>query len=47
MLASSLAHDNLYSSEAVYGLGFALAVAAALARRGVGASLASGGGAAP
>ncbi len=32
MLANSLAHDILYSSEAVYGLGFALAVAAALAR---------------
>lgn len=33
MLANSLAHDILYSSEAMYGLGFALAVAAALARR--------------
>jgi O-antigen ligase len=32
MLANSLAHDILYSSEAVYGLGFALAVAAALSR---------------
>lgn len=34
MLANSLAHDILYSSEAMYGLGFALAVAAALARSG-------------
>jgi O-antigen ligase len=34
MLASSLAHDILYSSEAMYGLGFAVAVAAALARGG-------------
>ena len=34
MLANSLAHDILYSSEAMYGLGFALAVAAALARGG-------------
>ncbi len=33
MLANSLAHDILYSSEAVYGLGFALGTAAALARR--------------
>lgn len=32
MLLSSLTHDILYSSEAVYGLGFALALAAALAR---------------
>ena len=32
MLANSLAHDIFYSSEAVYGLGFALAVAAALSR---------------
>jgi O-antigen ligase len=30
--ANSLAHDLLYSSEATYGLGFALAVAVALAR---------------
>jgi hypothetical protein len=34
MLASSLAHDIFYSSEATYGLGFAIAVAAALARSG-------------
>ncbi len=34
MFANSLFHDILYSSEAVYGLGFALAVAAALARSG-------------
>jgi len=33
MAANSLAHDILYSSEAMYALGFALAVAAALARR--------------
>jgi O-antigen ligase len=32
MLANSLAHDILYSSEATFGLGFAVAVAAALAR---------------
>jgi len=34
MAANSLAHDILYSSEAMYALGFALAVAAALARPG-------------
>jgi len=33
MLANSLAHDILYSSEAMFALGFALAVGAALARR--------------
>ena len=33
MAANSLAHDIVYSSEAMYALGFALAVAAALARR--------------
>jgi len=32
MLANSLAHDILYSSEAMFALGFALAVGAALAR---------------
>ncbi|HTP29183.1 MAG TPA: O-antigen ligase family protein [Anaeromyxobacteraceae bacterium] len=42
MFANSLGHDILYSSEAMYGLGFALAVAAALARGGEGAALAVG-----
>jgi O-antigen ligase len=32
MLLNSLVHDIFYSSEAVYGLGFALGIAAALAR---------------
>ena len=32
MLMNSLAHDILYASEAMYGLGFALGVTAALAR---------------
>jgi O-antigen ligase len=34
MAGNALFHDVLYSSEAMYGLGFALAVAAALARSG-------------
>ena len=41
MLASSLTHDILYSSEAMYGLGFALAIATALARNGRSATLSS------
>jgi len=34
MFVSSLGHDLLYSSEATFGLGFAVAVAAAMARGG-------------
>jgi O-antigen ligase len=49
MLLNSLVHDIFYSSEAVYGLGFAVAIAAALARppRAGGASVEPGGAAAP
>jgi O-antigen ligase len=42
MAANSLFHDIFYSSEAVFGLGFALAIAAALARGGGDRALSTG-----